>query len=489
MQRKLGILIGVVMLMAMIIPPAILTQAAAPTEDEWFANAAKPYAGTTIKGISERTTPSQFMQQVLSPAFTKATGIKMEFELSSWDDMYEKEIKDMQSGAGIYDFEYIEQDFVSGSTSQKWLVDQTQFATDHPDLVAPGLDVNDFTSYCNNFIGGQGAIGEAGHWYATPFEAFLKTYVYRKDLFTDPTIMAAFKAKTGWDLRPAVNWDEYKTIADFFTAYGKEKGQELYGSVVTAAAHPSNSYELVETIWPAWGIYNWGLNKDLKAAMANGGMVDSPQAKAALKYWIDMLKDAPPEARTSTWDEVAASFAGGRAAQGFIYGDNLAWVAQDATKSMVTGKVGVALPPLAPGVINDAVLGNGYIGYYDGGALGIPTSSKNKEAAYLWTQWVVRKSVQGDFANFAFRIIRNSTFSDPKVQELNPKVGQYFDLLKTGGPLFRGAPAYPFHRQVLEVYQKYFNAAFAGEMTADAACDALAKDVDAKLLELGYTKK
>ena len=35
------------------------------------------------------------------------------------------------------------------------------------------------------------------------------------------------------------------------------------------------------------------------------------------------------------------------------------------------------LPPTAPGVMTQAASGNGYIGYFDGGAYGIPHSSKN----------------------------------------------------------------------------------------------------------------
>ena len=64
-------------------------------------------------------------------------------------------------------------------------------------------------------------------------------------------------------------------------------------------------------------------------------------------------------------------------------------------KSKVVGKVGVALPPVEPGVMEDAEAGKGYIGYYDGGAFGIPVTSKNKEAALLFLQYIGQDSVQG----------------------------------------------------------------------------------------------
>ena len=72
-------------------------------------------------------------------------------------------------------------------------------------------------------------------------------------------------------------------------------------------------------------------------------------AKQALTCWVGLLKDAPPEATSSTWDEVAATFAAGRAAQGWVYGENAAWIATDASRSKVVGNVGVALPPTDEG--------------------------------------------------------------------------------------------------------------------------------------------
>ena len=55
-------------------------------------------------------------------------------------------------------------------------------------------------------------------------EAFVKVYLYRKDLFDDPEVKEAFKAKYNRDLAPAKNHQEYREIAEFFTQWGKDKG-------------------------------------------------------------------------------------------------------------------------------------------------------------------------------------------------------------------------------------------------------------------------
>jgi len=481
MSRKLGLLMVLVLMLGVILPASTVTYAQTP--DEWFAAAAEPYQGVTIRGISESTPPSQFIADVIVPAFEEATGINVEFELTSWDEMYDKGTRDMEAGTGIYDFWYTEQDFVYGAVVNEWLVDLTAMMEANPELIYPDLDLGDFTAFADNFR-------FDGELYGIPMEGFIKSVLYRKDLFEDPDIMAAFKEQYGWDLRPAVNYDEYAQIAEFFTNYGQENGLELWGTTITAATHPAAAAELTETLWPSWGIYNWGINLDnFRATSANGGTLDSPQAKACMAWYLKMLDYAPPEARSSTWDEVAASMGAGRAAQGFIYLENLPWIELDETRSSVTGNIGVALLPLVPGVINDAIKGEGYIGYYDGGAFAIPHSSNNKEAAWLWLQYQGRKEFQPDWAVTSGRIVRNSTLEAPEVQALDADLDGYFTMLTIAGPLFRGNPPLANLRQLIDIYVEYVAKAVAGELTADEACDQLAQRVDEVMIQLGYAEE
>jgi len=223
-----------------------------------------------------------------------------------------------------------------------------------------------------------------------------------------------------------------------------------------------------------------------KASEANGGTMNSAKAKAALNYWVGLLADAPPEATSSTWDEVGATFAAGRAAQGLVYGENAAWIATDPDKSKVVGNVGVALPPLEEGVMAEAEAGTGYIGYYDGGAFGIPHSSKNKEATLLWLQFIGQESVQADWAAAGSRVVMASTYDDPKIVEQDSKTDGYYTLLKDQGKLFAGAPPFPFHAAIREVIAPFIYQAIAGEITPDEALDQAAAAVDAELPKLGY---
>jgi multiple sugar transport system substrate-binding protein len=461
----------------------LLATTAASAQDFW-ATAAQPYAGTTIRGVSESTPPSNFVKDVLAPQFEEATGIKVEFETTSWDQMYDKAIKDMEANTGIYDFVYIEQDIIYSYLSRDFLVDITQSLKDKPDLASPDFSADKFTTFIDYFKNADGDV------YGVPMEAFVKIYLYRKDLFEDPAAKEAFQAKYGYELAPATTHQQYRDIAEFFTQWGKDHDLELWGTTLQAhSGHPSSWYEFFESWGPTFGVYNWGINPDgWSATVEHGGSMNSDTAKQALQYWLDLLQFAPPEATASTWDEVAASFAAGRAAQGLVYGENAAWIAADESKSGVVGKVGVALPPLSDGVLEAAEAGEGYIGYYDGGAFGIPHSSKNKEAALLWLQFIGQESVQPDWAVAAPRITHTATYDDPKVQEMDAQIDGYYTLLRDSGKLFAGAPAYPFHAQVREATAPYFYQAITGELSASDALDQMAEAAEQELTNLGYRK-
>jgi multiple sugar transport system substrate-binding protein len=457
---------------------------ATSAQDDWWATAGAPYAGTTIHGVTESTPPSTYAAHELAQQFEAATGIKVDLELTSWDQMYDKGIKDMQAGTGIYDFVYIEQDIIYSYLANHWLTDITQMMADNPDLVDPNFSFDNFTSFLNYFK--DGTMND--DVFGIPMEAFVKPYLYRLDLFNDPDIKAAYLEQYGHELAPATTHEEYTQIAEFFTQWGKDHDMNLWGSTVQAStSHTASFYELVESVFPTFGVYNWGINMDnWKSSVADGGMLNSDKAKEALTWWTNLLQYAPPESTQSTWDEVAATFAAGRAAQGLVYGENAVWIANDPDRSQVVGEVGVALPPLEPGVMDDAKAGTGYIGYYDGGAFGMPETAPNKEATLLWLQFISQESVQADWAIAGSRITLTATYDEPKVQEFDAKTDHYFTKMKEDGYLYGGAPPFPFHADIREIIAPYVWKAISGELSVSDALDQAAAAADAELVNLGY---
>ncbi|WP_244631197.1 extracellular solute-binding protein [Aureimonas sp. ME7] len=452
---------------------------------DFWSDAGAKYKGVTLHGVTESTPPSNYVKDVLAKQFEEKTGIKVELETTSWDQMYDKAIKDMEAKTGIYDMVYIEQDIVYAYLQRQFLTDITKTLADNPALKAPDFDEKNFTTFADYFR------GQDNDLFGVPMEAFIKIYLYRKDLFDDPAVKAAFKEKTGKDLAPAKTHEDYTQIAEFFTQWGKDKGEQLWGTTSQAhTGHPASWYEYVESVAPTFGVYNWGINADdnYGASVEHGGTMNSDKAKAALKYFLHLRDIAPPESAASTWSEVATTFAAGRAAQGLVYGENAAWIASDASKSKVVDKVGIALPPLSDGVMADAESGKGYIGYYDGGAFGVPVTAKNQEAALLFLQYIGQNSVQPDWAVVAPRVTNTATYDDPKVKEMDARLGGYYTMMKDEGRLFAGAPKYPFHAQIRETVAPIFYRILTGEVGPDEGLDQMAAATEQELTNLGYRK-
>ena len=83
-----------------------------PAWADFWSDAGAKFEGVTLHGVTESTPPSNYIKDVLAPEFEEKTGIKVEIETTSWDQMYDKAIKDMEAQTGIYDMVYIEQDII-----------------------------------------------------------------------------------------------------------------------------------------------------------------------------------------------------------------------------------------------------------------------------------------------------------------------------------------------------------------------------------------
>ena len=462
-----------------------LMAGAVPARADFWSDAGAKFEGVTLHGVTESTPPSNYIKDVLAPEFEEKTGIKVEIETTSWDQMYDKAIKDMEAGTGIYDMVYIEQDIIYAYLARNFLVDITKTLKDDPSLKAPDFDEANFTTFADYFKNADGDL------FGVPMEAFIKIYLYRTDLFNDPEIQAAFKEKTGKDLKPATTHEEYTEIAEFFTEWGKDK--DIWGTTAQAhTGHPASWYEFFESIAPTFGVYNWGIDADnnYAASVANGGTMNSDKAKAALKYWLHLRDIAPPEVgRLAPGPRSATTFAAGRAAQGLVYGENAAWIASDPEQSKVVGKVGVALPPAR------ARRHGGRRGRQ--GLHRLLRRRRLRPAGHL--------QEQGGRA--ALPAVHRPGLGAARLGRRRAAHHQHRDLrrprrhrpwtrssaattrcCKDQGKLFAGAPPYPFHAQVREATAPIFYDILTGAIEPDAGLDQMAAKAEEELTNLGYRK-
>ena len=453
------------------------TGIAAPAEgiEDFLKRVSGPYKGQTVRLISESTASGIWLTQNIAPKFEEITGIKIEAELLGWDDVMRKALLDAQQKGGAYELYYCdEEEILASRFDNGYILDWNAYADQHKDLLWAGFDVTDLipTKYWtyNGKLGGPA------------FEHFIRTIVYRSDLFNDPTEQQNFKAKYGWDLRPAQTLAEYAQTAEFFT----RPDQDLYGHV-----EEPNSMSIPSSIITqggAFGVQNYGMSLGRRTSQANGGRLDSQAMKDCLTRYVDLLQYGPPGVENFTWDDEGASIAAGRIAQGWVFTENFSYI-QDAEKSPKSaGKIMVQYPVVEPK----------YYTYHcptiygDSGFWGMAASGQAKEAAFLWNQYATCAEVQTEqmkaLKGLAPRasLLYGTTLPDELDAKYNTNVYAMIKSATADGLLF--GPFFPMAEEPVarDILWKHAVDAVAKKATPSDALSGAASEIDAKLKSMGF---
>ncbi len=128
-----------------------------------------------------------------------------------------------------------------------------------------------------------------------------------------------------------------------------------------------------------------------------------------------------------------------------------AWqICNDAARSAVKGKVGVAMLPHFPGNKSCAALG--------GWQLGISRYSENKESAWRFVEFLSSDRVQKLFAVQSGKApTRKALYDDPEVMGKTP----YIEILKGAFLSAHPRPQSPLYPAISNVLQRYFSSAIS----------------------------
>jgi len=440
--------------------------------EEWLKKAAEPFKGATIRIVTESTPPSMWVQKALVPRFEELTGIKVEMELLGWDDVFKKALLDIEGKSGIYDLYYVDELEVMATFFDKdGIVDMYDLMETKADLVYPDFDLADLIPV--PYFTYEGKLA------GIPFEFFLRLYTYRRDLFEDPTERKNFEGKYGWELAPPKTWDEYEQIAEFFT-----RPPDLYGHI-TMASPGTIAFDYWMLAW-TYGVPNGGLTIGRRVSTDEGGLLDSQRSIDFFQRYLNLLKYGPPGIANFTWDELRSEFMTGRIAQGIVFGDQLPDVV-GSPDSKVRGKVDVALPPVEPKYYFPGLPTI----YGDMGVWAISSTSKNKEAALLFLQWVAcKENAAKEMVDLGGLCTRKSLLFGPLADEVDKKYNwHYLKVVKEAimsnlatGP-FATVPEILTYRDILYTW---LSKAVTGELSSEEALRSAASEIDKKMKELGF---
>ena len=367
-------LIAIAITCACLVPVATGVQAQA-----WsYKEAAKPYAGTSIR-ILDEITPLQETMKTLVPQFSAETGIKVEYELLNHFDVINKGQADMLSRRGHYDAVMLHGVQMGQMLAANAIEPLDAFMKDKK-LFNPGLDLADLIEPANKSFGVF-----KGQTYGFLNWNYNMVYWTRADLMNDAGEKAAFKAKYGYDLAPAKTWKQFLDIGEFFT---RKAGQNLAGQPLK-----SDFYGVLHegitggaTLVSVWEnmLQNYGGGLfDASGAPA----FDTPANVQALALWQQMWKYSPPGQAEYSLVDVPTVMGTGIAAQAIAYSDFVLGVDKPGA-SPLAGKFTYAGIPTNPDFKGARSAGA------EPSGLVINKASKNKPQTFLFMQWMVDKATQ-----------------------------------------------------------------------------------------------
>ncbi len=415
--------------------------------------AAAPYKGTTIRTVGEALPPLEAMDKLKSQ-FEERTGIKVVIEMYEHSEAVNKVMLDLNSKRGRYDF-ILQPHRELGRFVKSGHLESLEKYLNDTKLRDPSFKPEEqlYQGLWKEISWYEGKI------YGFPFTALTMYMWYRDDLLNDPKEKSGFKAKYGYDLKPATNWKEYTDIAQWFTR--PEKG--FYGTAIQGKRH--------EALWYEWlnFLYSFGGDMlDTKSGSECGPViVNSPEAVASLEYYKSLMAYSPADTLNYTWDDVMALMQQGKVYELIMWNDATYAVAEDRDASTVAGKMGFDLVPQGKG---------GKVGQVEGWTYLVPAYSKNKEAAYLFIQWMMEKSQQLNQHLNGGASARPDVYAHPDVQKIS-----YSKASMDTNAVAKPKPTIPESPQITDILVRELSSYLSDAKGAQEALDTAAVEMS-KLL-------
>ena len=478
--------------------PSTLSKEEQTKELAWFTKTAEPFRGMTINVVSETLTTHEYESEVLTEAFFEITGIKVNHDLIQEGDVIEKLQTQMQTGQNVYDAYVNDSDLIGTHSRYGYVVALSDFMENEgAAFTLPTLDLEDF-------IGISFTTGPDGKIYQLPDQQFANLYWFRYDWFSDSQLKKQFEKIYGYPLGVPINWSAYQDIAEYFTKEVKEiDGQPVYGHMDYGKKDPSLGWRFTD----AWlsmagagdkGIPNglpvdeWGIRvegcRPVGSSVSRGGATNSPAAVYALQKYIDWLKSyAPAEASGMTFSEAGPVPAQGQIAQQiFWYTTFTADMIKEGLP--VVKEDGSPKWRMAPSPHGPYWSEGMKLGYQDTGAWTLLKSTplERRQAAWLYAQFVVSKTVSLKKTLVGLTPIRDSDIRSEAMTNLAPRLGGLVEFYRSPArtawtPTGTNVPDYP---KLAQLWWANVANAVSGEQTAQTAMNQLAEQQDRVLERL-----
>ena len=356
---------------------ATVTVAAGLLATAAAANPYERYEGQTIV-VSWPALAHFQAAETLIDEFIEETGINVEVDALQYLKLRDRQILEMSKPEGEYDVVSWVVMWKGEYVSKGLLTPLSQFFTSGS-LVDPLYDIEDIAdAYLQNggVVGGKKGYmpGPSGALYGVPFGAETSILAYRKDIFDEQGIAVP---ATYNELTAAMTKLNDAGIPAL-TSRGKTGHQVTAGWLLHLAPLGGKIFD------DEWN-----------------PVVNSPEAVKAAEFMRHVAETGPVGIETFGFGEAAAAFLQGDAA---MHLDTLkiAAMSRNPSLSTIDGKVGYALHPTGTRCGSET----------GGFAMGIPANAPNKEAAFLFIQYMTNKAGDQRMVELGGDPVRISTLTN-----------------------------------------------------------------------------
>ena len=289
--------------------------------------------------------------------FRTLTGINARLEMIPPGQIRQKAVLDLSSKTGTYASHSADPMYYQLYVVNGWIDPLDDY------LGNSKLTDNSWFDFEDIQPGHRGATSVDGRPYGIPYDGEATIQIYRKDVYDTAGI------------KPAETLDEYAANA----ARIHNPDKRLWGCALRGFRGAGQNMYIYPSIFRAFG-GEWFDGKRVT--------VDTPEALAALEYYVKLLNSyAPKGVENWNWPDIADAFGQGTVGS-YIDGHGSAAVVANPEKSKVVGKIGFARWPKGPSGKRVTSIWNW--SFPINGAL----STKQKHATWLFNQWAGSKEVQ-----------------------------------------------------------------------------------------------
>ncbi|BAS28036.1 ABC transporter substrate-binding protein [Limnochorda pilosa] len=368
--------------------------------------------------------------------FEKQTGIDVTVVTYAEQQLREKEVQDLSTGAGQFDVVAIDSVFIPEFAQAGWLVPLAPY-------LDPEYDLADIPDSVHGLFSWNDVL------YAAPVYAEITQLMYRKDLFEKEGIAV-----------PTI-FEELEEAAAHFT-----RPPNLYGLAMRGLrGNGMNVYT-----WATWFRAFGGefLDEQSRPIFNNAAGV-----KATEEYARLLQEYGPPGVAGYSWDNVQTAFTSGRVAM-IIDANNFYTRIEDPDKSAIAGNIGYAVVPAGP---EGSFPGNYALGFAIS-SVGA-RSDVEKKAAAAFISWATSAQMQMDSLEAGIvSQTRTSVLESPEfARSLHPEwIASTVESWEITNPNHR--PLFPGWRSMGDAIGIAVQQVIAGERPAQEALNEAVKTTE-----------